>query len=104
VTIGAVEVSDVTVAVSTVAVDVSIGASATPSGTQVNATVPPEIVETEIESTQKTVRDCEHAGQAAFGTFSAALAVGRTAPKRLKINAKALDEAISDFFIFPPGT
>jgi len=110
VTIGAVEVSDVTVEVSdvavevsTVTVDVSVGVSATPSGTQVSATVPPESVVTEMEATQKTVRVGEHTGQAAFGTFSAAFAVGRTAPKRLKINAKALDEATSDFFIFPPG-
>jgi hypothetical protein len=110
VTIGAVgvslvtvEVSLVTVEVSTVTVDVSVGVRATPSGTHVSATVPPETVVTEIDATQNTVRVCEQTGQADFGTLTAALAAGRTAPRRLKINAKALVEAISDFFIFPPG-
>jgi hypothetical protein len=58
---------------------------------------------TETDSTQKTVRDDEHAGHALFGTFSAAFAAGATIASRLAINAKALAPAISDFFIFPPS-
>ena len=110
VTIGAVGVSFttvdeslVTVEESTVTVEVSVGVRATPSGTHVSATVPPETVVTEIDATQNTVRVSEHTGQADFGTLTAAFAAGRTAPKRLKIKAKALDVAISYFFIFPPG-
>ena len=49
------------------------------------------------------MRDDEHAGQALFGTFSAAFAAGATMARRLAIIAKALAPAISDFFIFPPS-
>jgi hypothetical protein len=105
--VGIVEVvvSVVTVELSTVAVEVSIGASADPSGTQVSATVSPETVVTEIDATQNTVRVCEHTGQTDFGTLTvtAAFAVGTTAPRRLISNTKALDEAMSVFFIIPPG-
>jgi len=99
----AVEVSLVTVAVSVVTVDVSTGRSAVPSATQLKAILLPETVVTETDSTQKTVRDEEHAGHALFGTFSAAFAAGATIARRLAINAKVLAPAISDFFIFPPS-
>jgi hypothetical protein len=98
-----VEVSLVTVAVSVDAVDVSTGRSVAPSATQLKAILLPETVVTETESTQKTVREEEHAGHALFGTFSAAFADGATIARRLAINAKALAPAISDFFIFPPN-
>jgi hypothetical protein len=104
----AVVVSLVTVAVSVAvdaveAVDVSAGRSVAPSATQLKAILLPETVVTETASTQKTVRDEEHAGHALFGTFSAAFAAGATIARRLAIIAKALTPAISDFFIFPPS-
>jgi len=98
-----VEVSLVTVAVSVDAVDVSTGRRVAPSATQLRAILLPVTVVTETDSTQKTVRDDEHAGHALFGTFSAAFAAGATIARRLAINAKALAPAISDFFIFPPS-